>query len=196
MRARAQGLLLGLGLVMCAACKPGPAPDDKRPAPPASVALIEATPVTAFLEAGVGDESDVAHVRDLAKNGQVWMARLLIEPRALSPQGTREELELLLDLCSRQGDDACVQNCAGKLGRKVSAPMRPDAGARDAGAAASDLGRAKELVAAKQPQKARALLEPKVLAGNASVAEIKLLGEICKGQGDKMCVALCEAKAK
>lgn len=196
MRATAQVVLLGLGTLCAGACKPSGAQEDKRPAPSASVAPIEATPVTAFLEAGVADESDIAHVRELAKNGQVWMARLLIEPRALSPQGTREELELLLDLCGRQGDDACVQNCSTKLGRKAPVVLRPDAGARDAGAPASDLTRARDFVTAKQPQRARTLLEPKVLGGTASLGEIKLLGEICKAQGDKMCVALCEAKSK
>ena len=59
-----------------------------------------------------------------------------------------------------------------------------------------ELARARALVARAQYEPARKLLEPKVLDGKASREEVRVLRVVCEKQGDRMCVALCEAKLK
>jgi hypothetical protein len=57
------------------------------------------------------------------------MARLLLEPRALAPDGTKEEVELLARVCRSQGDGACLERCAQRLGGPLASPAGSRAGA-------------------------------------------------------------------
>ena len=61
---------------------------------------------------------------------------------------------------------------------------------------ATDVSRARAELLAKRYKEARGILEPKVLDGKASKEEIRLLRTVCKQDGDRMCVALCDAKLK
>jgi hypothetical protein len=139
------------------------------PVPPA--APWSAMPVDTFADAGAID-SRTAYEQSVQyeASGQLWMARLVLESQALSPSGTRDEAELLLRICMRQPDDACVEACRKKLGR----PPRE----------------------ADREEDNRKKLEPKVLDGKASKEEIRRLRAACAKQGDRMCVALCDAKLR
>jgi hypothetical protein len=212
--------LLGAFAVAFAACKPKDPPPDpdafdaavpvssvREPVPPA--APFNATPVAQFADSGNLDtQSPYEQAKVFEANGQIWMARLVLERQALGSDGTKDETELLVKICQQQGDQACLDACGKKLGRKIKydgggAPSVASTGS--AGSAAvgqehkepdSELARARDLVLKMQYEPARKALEPKVLDGNASREEIRMLKTICQKQGDRMCVALCESKLK
>lgn len=171
--------------------------------PPA--APFNATPVAQLADAGnLEGQPPFEQAKVYEANGQLWMARLLLERKALGPDATKDETELLLKVCEQQGDAGCVQQCAAKLGRKI----KFDGGAPAAKGSASagvggehnepdtDLARARDLVLKRQFDVARKSLEPKVLDGKATREEIRLLRTICEKQNDRMCIAVCDAKLK
>lgn len=115
-------------LLLVAACARKEAPhEEPRPAPEPAVTVPPiaqaAEPVTAILDAGA-IESPYDQARTSFANGQVWLARLVIEKKALGGTGTPAELELLAKICEQQADKACVRECARKLGAKAPAPRR------------------------------------------------------------------------
>jgi hypothetical protein len=208
-----------LAVVALGACKPkDPPPDATEPrdaavttasgvpehVPPA--APFNATPVAQFADAGTLEgKSPFEQATFYEGNGQLWMARLVLEQQALGPGATKQETELLAKICQQQGDAACLDSCSTKLGRK----LKLDAGAASADAGRpgavtgqehkepdTELARSRDLVLKKQFDQARKSLEPKVLDGKASREEIRLLKTICETQADRMCVALCDSKLK
>jgi hypothetical protein len=205
---------------LAAACKPKdpppdpdavdgavPIPSAHEPVPPA--APFNATPVAQFADAGNLDtQPPYEQARVFEANGQIWMARLVLERKALGDDATKDETELLVKICQQQGDTACLDACGRKLGRKIKydagAPASAGSSAAAPGAAVgqehkepdSELARARDLVLKMQYEPARKALEPKVLDGKASREEIRMLKTICEKQGDRMCVALCESKLK
>jgi hypothetical protein len=212
------GLLLAVGLA-AVACKPKDAPPDpdafdgatplssaREPVPPA--APFNATPVAQFADAGNLDtQPPYEQARVFESNGQIWMARLVLERKALGEDATKDETELLVKICQQQADTACLDACGRKLGRKIKydggAPTAAPSGSVASAAVGqvhtepdSELARARDLVLKMQYEPARKALEPKVLDGKASREEIRMLRTICEKQGDRMCVALCETKLK
>lgn len=163
--------------------------------------LVTALPVSAFSDAGLGaeDKTVFQQAKEYHERGQNWVARLLIEKTALGANGTKDEAELLLDICKAQGDGACVQDCARKLGRKIAfdagAPLAPPTPqvptSAEHPAADTPFTKARDLHLKKRDKEARALLEPRLLDGKAAPEETRLLLEICNAQKDRMCVALC-----
>jgi hypothetical protein len=215
--------LLGLALLGPAsllACKPKDPPPDpdafdaavpissvRVPVPPA--APFNATPVAQFADAGNLDtQSPYEQAKVFEGNGQIWMARLVLERQALGPDATKDETELLVRICQQQGDQACLDACGKKLGRKIKYAGGGNPSAAPSGSAGSvvigqqhqepdsELARARDLVLKMQYEPARKTLEPKVLDGKASREEIRMLKTICEKQGDRMCIALCESKLK
>lgn len=185
-----------------------PPPSEIAPPPPASrevvppAAPFNATPVADFADAGnLEGQSPYEQASAYYAQGQLWMARLVLERKALASDAPKDETELLVKICQDQQDPPCIDACAKKLGRKIK---MPDAGAPAAAKSAapehqepeSDLSRARDLVLKTQLDPARKTLEPKVLDGKASREEIRLLRTICDKQSDRMCVALCDAKLK
>ena len=212
------GVLLAVGLA-ATACKPKepppdpdafdgatPIPSAREPVPPA--APFNATPVAQFADAGNLDKQPpYEQARVLEANGQIWMARLVLERKALGEDATKDETELLVKICQQQADTACLDACGRKLGRKIKydggAPTAAPSGSVASAAVGqvhtepdSELARARDLVLKMQYEPARKALEPKVLDGKASREEIRMLRTICEKQGDRMCVALCETKLK
>lgn len=88
----------------------------ESPVPRANVELPDA--------ANLEGRSPYEQARAYAAGGQLWMARLVLEPKALGEKGTPAELELLGTLCMQQDDAECLASCEKKLGRKIK-----DAGA-------------------------------------------------------------------
>jgi hypothetical protein len=181
---------------------PPPKVSTAAPPPTTPPAAPVGTPAALFADASDLDgKTPYEQARLYEGAGQLWMARLVLEQRALGPEATRDETELLARICHEQADEKCVASCGEKLGRKLKfdggAPRARDAG-RDppADGATADLAKAQELAAKGKNDEARALLEPKLLSGKASKAEISTLQAICLRQGDRMCVALCESKLK
>jgi hypothetical protein len=208
-------MAMALGGLCAFSCKKDPPTDvpDSSPVtmtsapeivPPA--APFNATPVAQLADAGnLEGKSPFEQAQVYEANGQLWMARLVLERQALGSDATREETELLARICVQQNDEGCVDACASKLGRKI----KMDAGgAKTPSASASsgvgsehkepdsDLARARDLLLKKQLDQARKTLEPKVLDGKASREEVRMLKTICEKQSDRMCVALCDAKLK
>lgn len=164
-------------------------------------ASFTAVPVTQFADAAdVDGQPPFEQAKEYYSTGQLWKARLVLESKALSEGATKEETELLAEICNRQEDADCVAKCGAKLGRK----LKFDAGAPRATASAggvhsepdSDLARARDLYLKNRLDEAHKILEPKVLDGRASKEEIRLLKTVCDKEGNRMCVALCEAKLK
>jgi hypothetical protein len=176
--------------------RPPPEPEPEPPVPP----VQNATPVEAFADASFDPEgkSPFEQAQGYEASGQLWVARLLIEKKALSPEGTKAEAELLARICEAQGDAACLADCGAKLGRKIKLTGAPqgEATASPQGEDTSDLGRARELFKKKQLGPARKILEPKVLGPDPEPGEVVLLRTICAAQKDRVCVALCDAKLK
>ena len=168
-------------------------------APTQAQVLVTAQPVSAFTDAGSPDKTLYQQAKENHERGQNWVARLLIEKTALGPNGTKDEAELLLDICKAQGDGACVQACATKLGRKIAfdggvAPSSAAPGAASGGERPPEtpFTKARDLHLQKKDKDARAILEPRLLDGKGAPEETRLLLEICTAQKDRMCMALCK----
>ena len=203
-------LAVGFGLAGCDRKPSGDAVLDATPpialgretVPPA--APFNATPVSELAEAGSLDtQSPLEQGKAFHAQGQLWMARLVLERKALGSDAAKEETELLVRICQDQADAACVDACARKLGRKIKmadggapAPASAAASAPEHKEPESDLARARDLVLKMQYEPARRMLEPKVLDGKASREEIRMLRTVCEKQSDRMCVALCDSKLK
>ena len=196
-----------IGLSACRKPKgdDGPPPEavtiaSREVVPPA--APFNATPVADFADAGTLEgQPPYEQAKVYYAQGQLWMGRLVLERKALGSDATRDETELLVKICQDQQDAACVEACAKKLGRKIKmldggVPAPAKSAAPEHKEPDSDLARARDLVLKTQLDPARKTLEPKVLDGKASREEIRLLRTICEKQGDRMCVALCDAKLK
>lgn len=200
-----------------AGCKPKDPPEPPPPPVPTSsarevvppAAPFNATPVAQFADAGnLEGQPPFEQAKVYEANGQLWMARLVLERQALGSDGTKDEAELLARICQAQADAPCLDECGKKLGRKIKLEAGAPSGAANTfpgGAVSvggehkepdSDLARARDLVLKMKYEPARKALEPKVLDGKASREEIRLLKTICEKQGDRMCVALCESKLK
>ena len=192
---------------MPAACSKKPAPPDESPAPPIATATatvppvaFSGSPVADFADAGpMEGQTPYAQARAYEAGGQYWLARLVLEKKALGSEGTKEEIELLALICHRQDDQSCVDECSERLGKKLKfdagAPRLPlDAGEHKE--PDTDFVRARAHLLGHRLKEAREILEPKIIDGKASKEEIRLLKSICKEQGDRMCVALCDAKLK
>jgi hypothetical protein len=178
---------------------PPPVVTSVLPVPPAAPSGV--APVSAFLDASSLEGTATPYERALAyeANGQYWLGRLVLEKQALSESGTKAEVELLARLCHTQEDDACVDACARRLGRR----LRFDGGSSRSASAleagphqepTTDAARARDLILKRRTKEARAILEPKLIDGRASSEEIRLLRGLCKEEGDRMCVALCDSK--
>lgn len=187
-------------------CKSGSkAPEEPPPPPPipsTTAPVPQAMPIGDFdasMEALEG-KSPLESARIYESRGQDWMAQMSLEKKAFSPDGTKAEVEFLAYVCHKRDDEDCVRKCETKLGKKLhfdgGAPKGPIDAGRDPKEHHSDFAKARELVLKKEWDSARPLLEPKVLDGRASKEEIRLLKQVCQGQGDRMCVALCDAKLK
>jgi hypothetical protein len=175
-------------------------PTSTSPPIPTPPPVISAAPLSDFLPDGGGNDT-LDQAKKYEANGQYWLARLLIEPLALGDDPRQEEVLLLARVCDKQEDDPCVERCNARLpknlqlsiskrdggrGIAVAPPPRPDDN--------TDFGRAQKLLLGGKAKDARAILEPKVLSGKSSSDETRLLREVCKTQGDKMCIALCNSK--
>ena len=165
-------------------------------APTQPQVLVPVQPVSAFSDAAIEDKTLFQQAKENHERGQNWVARLLIEKTALGPNGTKDEAELLLDICKAQGDSPCVQACATKLGRKilfdggVAAPGLPGSGSERP--SETPFTKARDLHLQKKDKEARAILEPRLLDGKGAPEETRLLLEICTVQKDKMCMVLCK----
>lgn len=110
-------------LVLVACAKKAPPTPELPPTvePPATVPPVAPPPgeVLATDAAVVGGQTPYEQARAYVDGGQVWLARLVLERKALGSDGTKPELELLSQICEKQGDLPCVTQCARKLGKKV-----------------------------------------------------------------------------
>lgn len=193
------------GSILAQDCKSGSKkpPDEPPPPIPSTTATVpQAMPIAEFdasMEALEG-KTALESARIYEGRGQDWMAQMSLENKAFGPDGTKAEVEFLAYVCNKRSDDDCLKKCETKLGKKLhfdgGAPRGPIDAGRDPKEAASDLTKARDLVLKKEWDSARPLLEPRVLEGKASKEEIRLLKTVCQGQGDRMCVALCDAKLK
>jgi hypothetical protein len=178
---------------------PPPVVAPEGPVPP----VQNGTPVEVFADAAFDPEGKTPFEQAVAyeASGQLWVARLLIEKKALSAEGTKQEAELLAKICDAQEDEDCLGQASDKLGRKLKlsggSTVEPGAGPSPVEPARpSDLEWASDLFRKRKLTAARKLLEPKVLAPSPDPAEIALLKQVCEVQKDRVCVALCDAKMK
>lgn len=204
--ALASPLLLVLSS-MTAACSKKPLPPDESPPPALATATatvppvaFSGTPAAEFAEAGsIEGQTPYAQARAYEASGQYWLARLVLEKKALGSEGTKEEVELLALICHHQDDQSCVHECSERLGKKLkfdAGAPRPALDATEHKEPDTDFVRARAHLLGHRLKEAREILEPKIIDGKASKEEIRLLKSICKEQGDRMCVALCDAKLK
>lgn len=196
------------GGVLAQDCKPGSkkTADDPPPPPPvipsATTPVPQAMPVADFDAAmpNLEGKSALETARIYESRGQDWMAQMSLEKKALGHDGTKAETEFLAYICFKRDDEDCMKKCELKLGKKLrfdgGAPRGPIDAGRDPKEATSDVVKARDFILKKDWDSARPLLEPRVLEGKASKEEIRLLKQVCQGQGDRMCVALCDAKLK
>jgi hypothetical protein len=178
-----------------------PPPPTVSSAPAKPPPVLIPVPVTQFADAGdIDGKPPFEQATEYYATGQVWKARLILESKALSDSGTKPEAELLAKICNDQGDEACLERCSAKLGRKLKfdggAPKTLPSGGIEHSEPDSDLERARTLHLKKKDAEAHKILAPKVIDGKASPQEIQMLKMICDSEGDKMCVALCASKLK
>lgn len=185
---------------------PPPTTISSAPTPVPPAAPFNATPVAQFADASLDGLTPLEQARAYKASGQLWMARPHLETRALSAAGTKEEAELLLEICMAQDDEVCIEKCGEKLHRKIkwdggakTDPLltaTPSSSAPEHKEPDTELARARDLVLKMRFGDARKILEPKVLDGKASREEVRMLKMICEREGDRMCVALCNTKLK
>ena len=187
---------LFLGLSPFSSCSGEAVSQGSTPAPQQSAASpapdpLVAVPLESLAEAGVieGEKSPMDQAKQYDAEGRVWLARLVLEKKALGKEGKPEEIAFLKHLCEEQQDNDCIDACVVASGGKVKR-------SKDAGAKQTTLGMAEELVKKGKVAQARKLIEPEVLSGSAPAEEIQLLKMVCTKQKDKTCVALCDAKLK
>jgi hypothetical protein len=215
-----------LAALLIAGCKPKDPPPDARelassvpsvPSVPSNVPEIvppvsplNGTPVAQFADAGnVDGKPPFEQATIYEANGQLWMARLVLEAQALGADATTAETELLGKICVEQSDDDCIGKVTKKLGHKINydggagsaANASPSASASSGIGAVhqepdTDVAKARDLVLKNKYDDARKILEPKVLDGKASRAEVRLLKSVCESQRDRTRVALCDIKLK
>ena len=202
----ASPLLLVVSSIPAACSKKPPPLRDEAPPPIVSATAtvppvaFSGTPVADFADASsIDGQTPYAQARAYEASGQYWLARLVLEKKALGSEGTKEEIELLALICHHQDDASCVEDCSGRLGKKLKfdagAPRLPiDAGEHKE--PDTDFVRARAHLLGDRLKEAREILEPKVIDGKASKEEVRLLKSVCKQQGNRMCVALCDAKLK
>lgn len=177
--------------------------------PPPSAASVDTTPpptppampvaeFDASIEALEGKTPlESAHI--YVDRGQYWMAQMSLEKKALGPSGTKAEAEYLGYICFMRDEPECITKCEAKIGKK----LKFDGGLAAAPASArvheepkNDLAAARDHVLKKEYKEAHELLMPKVVDGKASKEEIRVLKQACQGEGDRVCIALCDAKLK
>ena len=125
------------------ACAKKPPPGEELPsasaAPPATVPPVAPPPGDPPPSADPSPSGDRSagqtpyeQARAYFDSGQLWLARLSIERKALGGDGTKPEVELLSRICEKQGDAPCVTACARKLGKKSldAGAARPKKGRR------------------------------------------------------------------
>ncbi|MBX3210313.1 MAG: hypothetical protein KF764_35100 [Labilithrix sp.] len=197
--------VLASALVLAACSKKPPAQEEL---PPVIATATATVPPVAFSGTPIGDFADAAamdgqtpyeQARAYEASGQYWLGRLVLERKALGADGTKDEIELLARICHGQGDQECVEECEKRLGKKLKFDGGVARAPVDAGEHVepdSDFVRARGHLLANRLKEAREILEPKVIDAKASKEEVRLLRAVCKDQGDRMCVALCDAKLK
>jgi hypothetical protein len=119
----ARPLLLVL-VPLAVGCKKPPPPREEPPPSVTPVGTVPpVAPLSAFAEAPIPEGAGTAldRARSYEANGQLWLARLTIEKRALAANASPEETALLARICAAQSDHDCVAGCERKLGKKVDA---------------------------------------------------------------------------
>jgi hypothetical protein len=186
-------------------CKPGakkPPPEEPPPVVNSAVPVPQVMPVDTFdasLEPVEG-KTPLEQAKIYESRGQLWMAQMSLEKKALGPDGTRSETEFLAWICHQREEDECLAKCEAKLGKRLKfdggAPLVVFDAGREHKEPASDLARARDHVLKKEWKEAHEILAPRVLEGKPSKEEIRLLKQVCQHEGDRMCVALCDAKLR
>lgn len=171
-----------LALALTSACTkasegqaPAPLPPvaPEIPVPPVAVAdtLDGALPGD-----GAPPSTPLEQARVHAAAGQLWLARLTIEKRALGADGAPDELALLTDVCKKQGDEDCLERVAKKRGVSIH-----DLESR--------VPEARKLVARGKLAEARDLLRPALDAEPPHEGELRLLVSVCTKLRDAACSA-------
>lgn len=200
-----------LSVVLAAAgtaydCKPGskkPPPDEPPPVVPSATATVPQVMSVDDFDASlepVDGKTPLEQAKIYESRGQLWMAQMALEKKALGPEATKGETEFLAWICHQREEDECLAKCEAKLGKKLKfdggAPrVSLDAG-REHKEPSSDLATARDHVLKKEWKEAHEILAPRVLEGKPTKEEIRLLKQVCQNEGDRMCVALCDAKLK
>ncbi len=193
-------LVVAFVIVACSKTDPAPTPTrvSASAAPKVPPVLVGATPAEGFADASsIDGKTAYDQARTYEESGQHWLARLVLEKKALGSDGTRAELELLAAICHEQGDDPCVEACSARLGRKLvfeAGAPRPSVQPGEHQEPTSDAARARDLLLKHRLVEARRILEPKVVDGKSSPEEVRLLRSLCQEQADRMCVALCDTR--
>lgn len=177
--------LLALTLTLaCSKGSDGPAPAPLPPvAPeiPVPPVVLADSPDASSIGDGAAPPSPVEQARAHAAAGQLWLARLTIEKRALSADGTPEELTLLTELCKRQEDGDCLERIAKKRGVRTHELE-------------SRVPEARRLVARGKLAEARELLRPALDADPAPKTELQLLVSVCGKLRDAACASAAKAR--
>lgn len=166
----------------------GTNPIEERPvvlasasaAPSASAAEPErADPRTVFkLPSGEEASYEYAEAKRLMVGGRLVAAALIITPKALGETGTKDELDLLAELCEKREDKDCMAKVAARR--------------KGASAGVDDLRK----LAKSSPEDARTLLLPRLQSGEISAEEAEILAGVCAKLRDKECEGMAKAQAK
>lgn len=121
---------------------------------------------------------EYAEAKRLMSVGRLMAAGMILTSKALGETGTADELDLLIELCTRQEEEACVASATAKkkgLG--------------------GDLDSLRKL-AKSSPENARTLLLPRLQSGELSAAEAEILAGACAKLRDKECEGMAKSRAK
>jgi hypothetical protein len=147
------------------------------PAPPPTSDLVPIPPHTATVPMKLADGTvasvDYTEAYQSKMAGQFMRAHLLLETKAFSENGTKDEQRLLREICTEQKDTDCVDKCNAYLSGKPYESIYE-----------------KSLrLAAKDPKTARALLVERQKKQGLGQKETELLHTICKKLKDATCSA-------
>lgn len=155
---------------------------DSAPAAsaPTSTSPGEPDPRIAIKLPGGGEASyEYAEAKRLMGRGQFMAASFVLTPKALSENGTADELDLLAELCGKRDDKECIANVA----------ARKKGLGNVAGASLDDLKK----LAKKSPEDARTLLMQRLQAGTLTKEQAEVLADACHKLRDKECESMLKA---
>lgn len=153
---------------------PVPVVADTRPAPSAPPPEDPDPRLLYRLPDGSQASLEYAEAKQMIEQGRLSTARLRLYAKVMSPSGTVDEANLLVELCTRQDDAECVAEARARAkGQGMVDETQVFAKLRE--------------MAEKKPRDVEKQLLPRLAQGSLAPEELEILALACKKTRNKEC---------